>query len=359
MTVAERAALNVQLRQRTAAGHEQYQDDPVGFVTDVLGAHLWSKQREIAEAVRDHRHVVVPFVVSSAPTFSQVRAILWREIGRAHRKGRLRGRVNQTEWHMPVRGGEEIVAYGRKPSDWHEDAFQGIHARYVLVILDEAGGIPRSLFTAAETITTNEHSRVLAIGNPDHPGTQFQQITQSPDWRVIQIDGLETPNFTDEAVPDELRGLLLSKTWVVERGREWGVDDPQFISKVRRRFPQRPAGAVYQVDPGIHLWAGDLPPFKKFVGGLDFGGQNLHDYAIAGIVAGITAAGFSTGSASIGENRLIRLACFKDSGPKVYERIEAWIKEWQRRTRHGTRARPASRVRASRGCAPARSPSGP
>jgi hypothetical protein len=29
------------------------------------------------------------FVVSTAPTFSQVRAILWREIGRAHRKGGL------------------------------------------------------------------------------------------------------------------------------------------------------------------------------------------------------------------------------------------------------------------------------
>ena len=69
---------------------------------------------------------------------------------------------------MPVGDGEELVAYGRKPSDWDEDAFQGIHARYVLAILDEAGGVPRSLYTAVETITTSEECRVLAIGNPDH-----------------------------------------------------------------------------------------------------------------------------------------------------------------------------------------------
>jgi hypothetical protein len=33
--------------------------DPVGFVTDRLGEHLWSKQREIIESVRDHRRTAV------------------------------------------------------------------------------------------------------------------------------------------------------------------------------------------------------------------------------------------------------------------------------------------------------------
>lgn len=353
MTVAQRAALNVQLRHKAIAGHAAYRDDPVGFVENVLDEHLWSKQREIAESVRDNRHTAVPschdsgktflaarlaawwlethevgdaFVVSSAPTFPQVRVLLWREIGRAHRIGKLRGRVNQTEWHMTTGGGEEIVGYGRKPADYNEDAFQGIHARYVLVILDEAGGIPRTLFDAAETITTNEGSRVLAIGNPDHPGTEFQKVTQSPDWHTISIDGFETPNFTDEELPDGLHDLLLSPTWVDERRRGWGENDPRFIAKVRGRFPQRPAGAVYEVDPGIHLWTGPLPPFKKYVGGLDYGGQNIHDHGTAGIIGGITAKG-----ASCGEDKLIRLDAFKDTGPKVYERLEKWMGDWERR----------------------------
>ncbi|MCR4300614.1 MAG: hypothetical protein NUV51_03315, partial [Sulfuricaulis sp.] len=176
------AALRVKARQQGEVRFTRYLDDPVGFVQTGLGEVLTAKQCEIAEAVRDHRHVAVhsahdlgksfiasrlaawwlsvhkpgeAFVVSTAPTFAQVRAILWREIGRAHRKANLPGRVNQTEWWI----NDEIVAYGRKPADYDEDAFQGIHARYVLVILDEACGIPETLWTAAETITTNEGCR--------------------------------------------------------------------------------------------------------------------------------------------------------------------------------------------------------
>ncbi len=353
MTVAQRAALNVQLRHKAIAGHAAYRDNPVGFVEDVLKEHLWSKQREIAESVRDNQYTAVPschdsgksflaarltawwletrpvgeaFVVTSAPTEEQVKVVLWREIGHAHRRAHLRGRVTQKEWHMPAGGGEEIVAYGRKPADYNPDAFQGIHAKYVLVILDEAGGVPRSLFQAAETITTNEHSRILAIGNPDHPGTQFQTVTQSPDWHTIHISADETPNFTDEEVPDYLPELMLSPHWVETQARQYGTDSPRYISKVMGRFPQRPAGAVYEVDPGIHLWTGPLPPFKKYVGGLDYGGQNIHDHGTAGIIGGITAKG-----ARCGEDKLIRLDAFKDTGPKVYERFEAWMETWQRR----------------------------
>ena len=337
LSVVDQALLQARLRQRTAARLTSYADDPVGFIEEALGETLWSKQRQIAEAVRDYRHVAVPschdsgksfiaariaawwlasrpvgeaFVVTTAPTRTQVRAILWREIARAHRSGCLPGRLNQTEWYMPVGEGEELVAYGRKPSDWDEDAFQGIHARYVLAILDEAGGVPRSLYTAVETITTSEECRVLAIGNPDHPGTQFARVCRSPDWEVIPIDGLETPNFTDEPVPDALRGLLLSRVWVEERRRDWGEDDPQFIAKVRGQFPPRPAGAVYSVDPGIHQWVGALPPFKRFVGGIDIGGQNIHDHATAAILGGVTAPG-----ARCGPDRLVRLACFKGPRP--------------------------------------------
>ena len=351
LSVADQAILRARLRRRTAARLTGYADDPVGFIERECGDTLWSKQRQIAEAVRDYRHVAVPschdsgksfiaariaawwlasrpigeaFVVTTAPTLTQVRAILWREIARAHRAGRLPGRLNQTEWYMPAGEKEELVAYGRKPSDWDEDAFQGIHARYVLAILDEAGGVPRSLYTAVETITTSEECRVLAIGNPDHPGTQFARVCSSPDWEVIPIDGLETPNFTDEPVPDALRGLLLSRVWVEERRRDWGEDDPQFIAKVRGQFPPRPAGAVYSVDPGIHQWVGELPPFKRFVGGIDIGGQNIHDHATAAILGGVTAPG-----ARCGPDRLVRLACFKDRGPGVYERLLRWMAVWE------------------------------
>jgi hypothetical protein len=239
-----------------------YAVDPAGFVTDPLGEFVWSKQREILESVRDHRRTAVKschdvgksfiaarvvawflatqpvgdaFVVTSAPTFNQVRAILWREIARAHGRGRLPGYLNQTEWFM----GGELVAFGRKPADEDMTSFQGIHAAAVLVVLDEACGIPKSLWDAAETLITNDASRLLAIGNPDDPASEFANICKpGSGCNVIRIDAYESPNFTDEPVPEALRPLLIGRTWVEERCKKWGEGSPLWIAKVRGEFPE-------------------------------------------------------------------------------------------------------------------------
>lgn len=257
----EAALLEVAGRKRGRIHYAEYNQNPVGFVTDVLEEHLWQKQVEIMESVRDNRHTAVhsshatgksfvaarivawwmachepgeAFAITTAPTFAQVRAILWREIRRAHRRN-LPGKVNQTEWWI----NNEIVAFGRKPGDYDTDAFQGIHARAVLVILDEASGIPPALWEAVETVVTNDECRVLAIGNPDDPHGEFARKCQ-PDsgWNAIHVNGLESPNFTDEPIPDHLRGLLISPTWVAERAAEWGEDSPLYVSKVQGLFPE-------------------------------------------------------------------------------------------------------------------------
>jgi hypothetical protein len=85
------------------------------------------------------------FVVTTAPTTPQVEAILWRYMGNAHNKARA-ARAHHPRCLVVHRN--ELVAYGRKPADYDPAAFQGIHARYVLVIIDEAGGVPKSIFDA-------------------------------------------------------------------------------------------------------------------------------------------------------------------------------------------------------------------
>lgn len=346
LSVEEIAALRVLARKREAAKPselEKYRGDPVGFVREVLGEHLWSKQREIAESVRDNRHTAVhsahdtgksylagrlaawwlschpageAFVVTTAPTFPQVRAILWREINRAHTKGKLPGRVNQTEWFI----GNEIVAYGRKPADYDETAFQGIHARYVLVILDEGGGIPKSLFDAAETLTTNEGSRVLVIGNPDSPLTEFKRVCDpGSGWNVIHVDGLESPNFTAEEVPEEIRDLLLSPTWVAERKKAWGEDSALYESKVRGRFPRVAQGQVHKWLLGGYQWVGPLPHFNRIVGGLDFGSTNEDAHKTAGVVAGLF------NHEDLNDEALLRFAHFEHGGQKVHDQLVKWM----------------------------------
>ena len=238
------------------------------WISSKLGEHTWSKQREVCKSVEQERYTAVPschgsgksfiasriaaawldlhppgeaFVVTSAPSDKQVKAILWREMGRAHRKGKLEGRINlDAEWFM----GPELVAYGRKPQDLTDpneamQAFQGIHAKYVLVVLDEAGGIPEWLWTAAESLVTNEHSRVLAIGNPDDPSSHFEEVCRpGSGYNVVQISAFDMPWYTGEQVPEALNDLLTGEIWVNERKKRWGEESPFYISKVLGRFPE-------------------------------------------------------------------------------------------------------------------------
>lgn len=244
--------------------------DPVEWTRSTLDEHLWSAQRRVMRAVLEHRYTAwqachgpgksftaarfvawwleghppgEAFVVTSAPSGHQVRAILWREIRRAHRRGNLPGTITDAqvpEWKIDG----EMVAFGRKPADLIDaeaarTAFQGIHARYVLIVLDEACGIPEWLWEATDTLVTNEASRVLAIGNPDDPTTRFAKVcAPGSGWHVEQTSVFDTPNFTGEAVPEQMREMLPSPTWVEERKRDWGESSPLYIAKVLGLFPE-------------------------------------------------------------------------------------------------------------------------
>ncbi len=235
---------------------DPYLHDPAGWVAARTREHLWSAQVALMRSVVTNRRTAVPachgpgksfstarlaawwidvhpagtaFVVTTAPTDRQVKAILWREISRAHRLGKLPGYVTQTaEWKLDG----ELVAYGRKPADHDEDGFQGIHALHVLVILDEACGIPKQLWTAAATLLTNEHARIVAVGNPDHPSSEFARVCADVDpvdggmsplgWNVLPIAAHSTPNFTGEPVPESMRAVLTSELLVDEFARDVG-----------------------------------------------------------------------------------------------------------------------------------------
>lgn len=269
-----RALLGLKARQdRSALAappslEHPYLHRPEAWMQDRLGCFLWSKQIEIAQAVEQHRRVAVPsahavskswtaarlvawwvavhppgsaLAVTTAPTESQVKSILWREIRRGHSEGQLEGHLNQKEWYLH----DELVAFGRKPSDQNPAGMQGLHARYVLVVIDEAGGVPEDIWQAAGSLAANSDSRVLAIGNPDDPLSYFANVCR-PDsgWHVVTVDGLQSPNFTGEYVPPELAQLLLSKDYEAELRAEVGDEDAVYLSRIRARFPEDLAASV-------------------------------------------------------------------------------------------------------------------
>ena len=189
-------------------------------------AAWWIDTHPVGEAI----------VVSTAPTYKQVHAVLWEEIRKQHRIGGLDGTVNLAdEWTINA----QLVGMGRKPADHDAHGFQGIHRRYVLVIIDEACGVPANIYTAVEAITTNADCRILAIGNPDDPNTEFGAICKpGSGWNVIRVRSQDSPNFTGEDVPDALRHLLPTPEWVEDAAKRWGVDSPLYTSKVEGEFPE-------------------------------------------------------------------------------------------------------------------------
>ena len=85
-------------------------------------------------------------------------------------------------------------------------------------------------------------------------------------------------------------------------------------------------GQIYQhFSPDTHRWDAPLPPFARYIGGLDFGGQSPKDHYTAGVVAGLTDQ-----HAPCGANILIRLGEFEERGPGVTQRLEQWQQSWHR-----------------------------
>lgn len=287
------------------AERPDYANDPVRWVKErMVDRHLWSKQETIIESVRDNRQTAVKschsagksflaatvalwwidshppgsaFVVTSAPTGAQVKAVLWREMGRGFKlrrgpKGRkttFTGRMNLLEWYD---ADGELVAFGRKPAEHSPDAFQGIHAEFVLVILDEATGIPDSLWDAASSLTSNDAGRTLAIGNPDDPSSRFRKVCDMPTWNVIRISAFDTPNFTGEQVPDLLRRVLVSPAWVEEKRVEWTEDSPLWISKITGEFPEDAQDGVVPMSWATKSRFREQAPIGDVSGGLDVSG---------------------------------------------------------------------------------------
>lgn len=290
-----RVPSNREVAARIIQRDTQWRRDPAGWVHARLQAETWSMQRQILATLEREPRVAVrachtvgktftaasatgwwlethppgeAFVVTTAPTGAQVKAVLWREINRMHGRAGLPGRTNLTEWYV----GNELVALGRKPSEYDPDAFQGIHARFVLVIIDEASGVPVELWNAVDTLASNVGSKILAIGNPDDAHGEFARVCkENSGWATIQIGYEDTPAFTGEAVSERLLEVLIAPEWVDRKRKDWGENSPLFTSKCKGEFPTDVEDGVVPYSLAIGCRYLELPEGLPAEGGLDVG----------------------------------------------------------------------------------------
>jgi len=232
------------------------QSDPLFFSKEIIGGEQpWEKQEAIMRSVLDHPRTAVPsgyatgktwaaarialwflfsfpyaLVISTAPTWRQVEHVLWAEIRRQHAQSQrpLGGEVLRTQ----IKLADNWFALGMSTDD--PTRFQGFHAAHVLVIFDEAAGIHRTVWDAAEGQMAGAHARWLAIGNPIAPSGSFYDACASASWNTIRISCLETPNVKTGRI---IHPNLVTAGWVEDRKREWGEASPLYQSRVLGQFP--------------------------------------------------------------------------------------------------------------------------
>ena len=294
----------------------KYKNDPVLWAQEVLGIHLWSKQKEILYAIRDNKRVAVrscnngtkTYIVAiatkwfcsvnepndtrvtvTAPSFEQIRQGVFHELrvmddNLSERGYNTTGELFTSKTTLEWRIGEYTVALGRKPPDRDAiTAFQGLHRKNVLIVIEEAGGVSREVYQAAERVTTNDGNvKIIAIGNPDYVGSQFFDtfynnngiephelegtgLDPNPKdhglWKCFRISAFDTPNFTDEPFPEELRRYMLSRNYVEDMRTQYGEDHGWYKTSVLGEFPKETEYTFFsskQINKGYETEITDL-----------------------------------------------------------------------------------------------------
>ena len=212
-------------------------------------------------------------VITTAPTYNQVKNILWSEIRAAHSRALypLGGKLNLTDWQLSQDG--DWFAIGFTPKNevtgglgqGTQSSFQGFHAPYLLVVFDEATGIAPGIWTMAEGLLTSSNVKFVAIGNPTSRNSEFARCFKSPAWKKVYLSCFDSPNlkangFVDmptlEAELNVIRSMgdgeaqarmasyvaprpyLLTAKWVMASCLKWGTTHPLSVSKIFGKFPE-------------------------------------------------------------------------------------------------------------------------
>ena len=238
-------------------------------------------------------------VITTAPSFPQIKTNLFSELQARKRDvdrrvqakelsaayelpGKINTSGNVAEWKLP--DGTQL-ALGRKPAENDNiTTSQGIHRRYVLFIIDEAGGLDPDMFVAAERMTTGADARILAVGNPDRRGSEFFRMFQpDSDWNQIHISAYDTPAFTGEECPEELLRYMPQPDWVERNIRAWGgVDDPRVKISILGEFPDDDASVFFSETAMRNAKSTEITPDGEnpTILGVDLSGSGMDESKI-------------------------------------------------------------------------------
>lgn len=248
-------------RQRMEAWRQAAEDnDPLKFVTDVLGAQPEPHQIEALNAVRDHTHVAIRaahdqgktallawvgwfFMTTRIPckipvaanTQDQLRDVTWAEL---MKWGRLLPEALRAQYdigleritlrHMP----EDCFMVARTASKSNPEALQGFHSENLLFLLEEASGMEDIIFEIASGAMSSKGSHALMIGNPNKSMGYFARAFKENRWLWHGLHWPWKPNPWS------------SPTYPEQMAREYGEHSNVYRIRVLGDFPTSEDNAV-------------------------------------------------------------------------------------------------------------------
>ena len=154
-------------------------------------------------------------IIITAPVFSQIRRSIFANI---------RDFADRADVYVKNKFGENASFLSKNFSDsanvaeyWFNkksyimgiatdncNAISGIHAKNLMVIFDEAQGIPESTYSGFEGVFQGGKCKFILLGNttlPDGPsGNYYNSFAKDSPFTKISISAFDTPNFTETGI---------------------------------------------------------------------------------------------------------------------------------------------------------------
>lgn len=233
---------------------ETYRDDPVAFVREVLGAEPLSYQAEFLEAIaKGERRISIRSghgtgkstsaswamlwftllrfpnkVVVTAPTSGQLFDALFAELKRwineLPDQLKLLLTVKSDRVELTAAPSEAFISARTSRAETPE-ALAGVHSDNVMLVVDEASGVPEQVFEAAAGSMSGHSAVTVMLSNPTRSsGTFFESQTRLADsWWTRRWSCVDSPLVSDEFV-EEMR-------------QRYGEDSNAFRIRVLGEFP--------------------------------------------------------------------------------------------------------------------------
>jgi hypothetical protein len=194
----------------------------------IRSGHGTGKSAFAAWAVIWFANVHAPFkCVATAPTAPQLFDVLWPEVLKWHKTlpEAWQQLWDVTSDHIKLKSDPESFVTARTSRPETPESMQGIHSTHVLLVCDEASGIPEPVFEAAAGSMSSAGATTILIGNPTRSSGFFwrTQMMERDRWFTLKVSGLDSPRVT--------------RSFIDEHAQRYGLDSNAYRIRVLGEFP--------------------------------------------------------------------------------------------------------------------------